>query len=97
MITERNWREHFTVQEVDNHQLKTETIGECNGNCLDAKELVCVCKCHGKNHGVHLNACIKPLDTYIEKICERCNGEGCSFCNRTGAVETQVTAKEFYQ
>ncbi|MGA2785857.1 MAG: hypothetical protein ABSF09_14300 [Candidatus Bathyarchaeia archaeon] len=94
---EKNWRELFTVQEVDNYQLKTETIGECNANCLDAKELKCTCKCAGKNPGSHLKACLKPLDTYVERICEYCKGEGCPSCNQTGAVEIQVTAKEFYQ
>jgi hypothetical protein len=97
MIIERNWRELFTVQEVDDYELKTETRGDCNQNCLDAKELKCTCKCHGRNHGSALKTCVKPLETYVEKICERCNGEGCSFCNRTGAVEIRVTAKEFYQ
>jgi hypothetical protein len=94
---EVNWREIFQVQEVDNYKLETETIGECNGNCLDAKELICVCKCHGKNHGAHLKACIKPLDTFIEKLCLHCHGEGCHYCKQTGAIEVQVTAKEFYR
>jgi hypothetical protein len=93
----KDWREMFTIQEVDNYELKTETVGECNGNCLDAKELVCVCKCGGKNHGAHLKAHVKPLDTYIEKNCPHCNGLGCQSCNQTGALEVQVTAKEFYQ
>lgn len=61
---ERNWREIFQVQEVNNYELKTETVGDCNENCLEAKELKCVCKCHGKNHGAALKACVKPLDTY---------------------------------
>jgi hypothetical protein len=38
MITEQNWREMFTVQEVDEFNIKTETVGECNENCLEAKE-----------------------------------------------------------
>jgi hypothetical protein len=97
MITERNWRELFTVQAVDNYELKTETVGDCNANCLDAKELVCTCKCHGKNHGAHVKASIKPLETYVEKLCPKCKGEGCLNCNQTGAVEVQVSTKEFYQ
>jgi hypothetical protein len=99
MITkeETDWREIFQIQELEKpFHIETEA-SECNANCLDAKELECVCKCGGKNHGAHLKACIKPLDTYIEKLCEHCKGEGCSFCNQTGAVEVQVTTREFYQ
>jgi hypothetical protein len=98
MVAEvKDWREMFIVQEVDNYDLKTETVGECNENCLEAKELICVCRCRGKNHGAHLKACVKPLDTYVEKLCKRCNGEGCHNCNQTGAVQVQVTGKEFYE
>ena len=56
----------FTVQEVDNYQVKTETVGECDQNCLDAKDLKCVCKCHGKNHGAALRQNVKPLDEFEE-------------------------------
>jgi hypothetical protein len=94
---EKDWREMFTVQEVDNYQLKTETVGDCNANCLAAKELICVCKCHGKNHGAHLKAHVKPLETYIERICIQCNGLGCFECKGTGAITIEVTTKEFYQ
>lgn len=31
---ERDWREMFSVQGVDNFEFKTETAGDCNANCL---------------------------------------------------------------
>lgn len=62
---ETDWREIFQVQEVG-HEFKTETVGDCNANCLEAKELICVCKCGGKNHGAALRKNVQPLDQFNE-------------------------------
>jgi hypothetical protein len=64
-MIECDWHEIFQVEQVEKpYSLKAETVGDCNQNCLDAKELKCVCKCGGRNHGVHLRVCIKPLDSF---------------------------------
>lgn len=63
---EKDWRGIFQVQEIDNFTNETETPGECNGNCLMAKELKCVCRCGGKNHGAALKKGVQPLDQFNE-------------------------------
>ncbi len=69
MMTQmRDWREMFQVQTVDEFNIQTETLGDCNQNCLEAKELKCVCKCHGKNHGARLKARIHSLEEYEEEV-----------------------------
>jgi len=58
----------FQVQEVEKpFNLETEA-NECNANCLEAKELKCVCRCQGKNHGANLRKDVKPLDTFEDPI-----------------------------
>ena len=64
-MSEVNWREMFQVQEVE-HEFRTEVVGECNGNCLEARELKCVCHCRGKNHGAHLKQHVQPLERFNE-------------------------------
>ncbi|MGA3404756.1 MAG: hypothetical protein ABSD49_03370 [Candidatus Bathyarchaeia archaeon] len=46
MVTEQvNWRELFTVEQVEKpFHIETEA-GECSGNCLEAKEIKCICRC----------------------------------------------------
>ena len=65
-MVERDWREIFQVQTVDNFTVETEVPGDCNAGCLDAKELKCVCRCGGKNHGANLPKGIQPLDEFNE-------------------------------
>jgi hypothetical protein len=61
---ERDWRGIFQVQQVEKpFNLPTEA-GDCNANCLEAKELKCTCKCHGRNHGAALKKNVKSLDTF---------------------------------
>lgn len=63
-MSERDWREIFQVEHVEQpFHVETEA-NECNANCLEAKELVCVCKCKGRNHGANLRKDVKPLDTF---------------------------------
>lgn len=61
---EVNWREMFAVEEIVK-PLNLEA-GDCSANCQQAKELVCVCKCKGKNHGAALRDHVKPLDDFSE-------------------------------
>ena len=67
-MSERDWREMFSVEQVDNFAIKTETVGDCNANCLEAKELKCVCKCKGRNHGKALKKDVKSLDTFEDPV-----------------------------
>jgi hypothetical protein len=45
---------------------KTEA-GECNSNCQLAKEIKCVCRCGGRNHGAALKKETKRLDEFNEQ------------------------------
>ena len=66
MITRQqtDWRELFNVEQVEKpFSIQTEP-GECNLNCQLAKELICVCKCRGKNHGAALKKNVQPLDQF---------------------------------
>ena len=63
---ETDWREIFQVEQIEKpFHVETEA-SECNGNCWTAKELKCVCRCGGKNHGAHLKAAVQPLDRFNE-------------------------------
>jgi hypothetical protein len=66
---QENWREIFRMPEVSEPYkgLPTEP-GDCNGNCLEAKELVCVCRCGGKNHGAALKKHVRPLDEFNDPV-----------------------------
>ena len=67
-MNEVNWREIFQLQEIPEPYTGLPTApGECNQNCLEAKELVCVCRCHGRNHGARLKAAVQPLDQFNER------------------------------
>jgi hypothetical protein len=70
MITkqETDWRNLFTVQQLPEGYSPLPTQpGECNSNCQLAKELVCVCRCGGKNHGAALKKSVKSLDEFNGK------------------------------
>jgi hypothetical protein len=70
MITkqETDWRNLFTVEQLPESYSPLPTQpGECNANCQTAKELVCVCRCGGKNHGNLLKKHVKPLDQFGEE------------------------------
>jgi hypothetical protein len=64
---ERDWREMFSV-EAPNFEIKTETLGECNANCLEAKEIKCVCRCRGRNHGAAIKKETKRLDEFEDPV-----------------------------
>jgi len=67
-MSERDWTEIFKIEPVEQpFHIETEA-SECNGNCLEAKELKCVCRCQGKNHGANLRKNVKPLDTFEEHV-----------------------------
>ena len=69
MITKQqtDWREIFQVQEVEKSLgFNVGSANECNANCLEAKELICVCRCGGKNHGAALKKHVQPLDQFNE-------------------------------
>lgn len=68
--TERDWRELFAVELAD-EKITIQTLGECNSNCLEAKELKCTCKCGGRNHGAALKQHVKPLDDFTEADMQR--------------------------
>ena len=59
----------FQVETADNFHVETEA-GECNQNCLSAKELKCNCRCGGKNHGAHLKNKVKSLDEFSDPVAE---------------------------
>jgi hypothetical protein len=42
-MMERDWCE-IQVEKTDEFEIETEVVGECNQNCLLAKELICLCK-----------------------------------------------------
>lgn len=60
----------FSVENVNREPLKTESTGECNANCLMAREIKCVCRCKGKNHGAHLKKAVKPLDEFEDPVAQ---------------------------
>jgi hypothetical protein len=62
----RDWREIFQVQQAEEPYHVETDPGECNENCLEAKELKCVCRCGGRNHGAHLKKTVQPLDRFNE-------------------------------
>jgi hypothetical protein len=67
MSESKNWRELFNVEQVEKpFNIQTEP-GECNANCQMAKELVCRCRCGGKNHSAALRKNVRSLDDFSEK------------------------------
>jgi hypothetical protein len=70
MITqdEKDWREMFQVQQAEKpFNIQTE-LGDCNANCQLAKELVCRCRCGGKNHGLALKQHVRSLDEFAAPV-----------------------------
>jgi hypothetical protein len=70
MITqdEQDWKEMFQVQQAEKpFQLNVE-VGECGGNCQEAKEIKCVCRCGGKNHGAALKQHVRSLDDFTTSV-----------------------------
>jgi hypothetical protein len=63
-MMEKNWRGIFTVETIEPEFHIKIAPGECDANCLEAKELACVCKCGGRNHGAALRAHVKPLTQF---------------------------------
>jgi hypothetical protein len=61
---ETDWRNLFQVEQPRHLNIEH---GECDANCLQAKELKCTCRCGGKNHGSALRQGVKSLDSYTEK------------------------------
>jgi hypothetical protein len=65
----------FQVEQVEKpFHVETEA-NECNANCLEAKELKCVCRCRGKNHGANLRKNVKSLDTFEDPALQTENPE----------------------
>jgi len=64
---EKDWREIFALELADEKVTFQTEAGECGANCQEAKEIKCVCRCGGKNHGAALKQNIKSLDNYTEK------------------------------
>ena len=65
-MMQSDWTELFVVDRIELPYHINEDHGECNANCLEAKELVCVCKCNGANHGRALKLRMKPLTEFVE-------------------------------
>ena len=61
---EKPWREMFQVEQLEKPFQMNVERGECDSSCLEAKELKCVCRCGGKNHGANLRKNVKSLDTF---------------------------------
>ena len=58
------------VEQVEKpFHIETEA-GECSGNCLEAKEIKCICRCGGKNHGLALKQHVKRLDEFNDHPAE---------------------------
>jgi len=62
----QDWTKLFVVEAIELPYHINVDHGECNANCLEAKELVCVCKCGGLNHGRNLKLGMKPLTEFVE-------------------------------
>jgi hypothetical protein len=62
MATEKNWQDIFAFALPEKATTKVER--ECCDACREAREIKCVCKCGGKNHGSALKKDIKRLDEF---------------------------------
>lgn len=67
-MSEVDWREIFRVEATDEKGQVETGPGECNANCLEAKEIKCVCRCQGKNHGARLKEHVAPLDATLKEL-----------------------------
>jgi len=58
----------FRVEVVSREELEREegkkVPRECCEACLKAREIVCVCRCGGRNHGAWLKKDVKRLDEF---------------------------------
>ena len=70
METQKDWREIFTVETPFDIGMIEASPHVCNANCQLAKELKCVCKCGGRNHGAALKKELRPLDEFGDKTIE---------------------------
>jgi hypothetical protein len=54
----------FQVQQAEKPFNIQVEHGECSASCLDAKEIKCICRCGGQNHGAALRKNVKSLDEF---------------------------------
>ncbi len=65
MPNEKNWENLFALAPATPEPREhNHSPGECNESCLMAREVKCVCKCGGANHGAHLKKDVKHLDEF---------------------------------
>jgi len=62
---EGDWKAIFAV-ETDPEEKAHKPLASCNANCMEAKEIKCVCSCGGVNHGIALRRNVKPLEAFNE-------------------------------
>lgn len=67
---DKDWRQIFQVEQLEKPWHINTEPGECNANCQLAKELICVCRCHGRNHGAALKKNVRPLDEFNDHPAE---------------------------
>ena len=74
MVTEdeKDWKEMFQVQEAEKPFNIQVEHGKRSASCLDAKEIKCICRCGGKNHGAALKKNVKSLDEFNDRLAETC-------------------------
>lgn len=62
------WNELFKVEVPGEKEAGGERKipRDCCEVCLMAREIKCVCKCGGRNHGAWLKVAVKPLDQFKE-------------------------------
>jgi hypothetical protein len=63
---ERNWTEIFQIVKIDKACHLNIEHGQCDSACLQAKELKCVCRCGGRNHGAAVKQNVRSLDEFEE-------------------------------
>jgi hypothetical protein len=59
----KSWTEIFAYALPE--RAHTKNPHECCSACREAKELVCVCRCGGKNHAAALRKGMEPLDKVL--------------------------------
>ncbi|HKM78755.1 MAG TPA: hypothetical protein VJZ03_06730 [Candidatus Bathyarchaeia archaeon] len=77
----KDWRRMFTVETIQPEFHINIAPGQCDANCLEAKELKCTCKCNGRNHGATLRSHVKPLTQFSSIIAS--NRLICHFCRQS--------------
>ncbi|MGO9644186.1 MAG: hypothetical protein ACLPY5_05510 [Candidatus Bathyarchaeia archaeon] len=81
----KDWRGMFTVETIEPEYHIKLAPGDCDANCLEAKELKCICKCGGRNHGAALRSHVKPLIQFGSVIAT--SRLICHFCHNPIASE----------